>query len=259
MNKYFSILLFILLSGCNYYTVKPVFNTPEMTDKQPNDFYIKGKNIINNTGTTFKTELKEAKNDKEKRNRLLSQIILLSDTVCAQHKGNILANSAKLNVGLGTLTTIFTSLGATLKGESTKSALSAAASITNSTKSLVNEEVYYNTFAIAIVKAIDMARETKRSAIYSNMKEDTSKYGVIRGISDINEYHNSCSFMNGLKLVSESIDKRKPTKDQLKQKMEELKKLMPTTLNGNSTLSPESKKELESEFTNLFKQYSREF
>lgn len=225
MKKMFAMIsIMFLLSGCvgEYYTVNPILKSTDIYDTNQS-FYVKDKKIINTEGTSFKNAFHDAEQNQTARNKLLSRLILLSDEVCEEHKGNILGNSANINISLGGATTLFSSLATIVGAETTKTVFSAAATVTNAGRSLVNEEVYYNSFAIAIIKAIDKEREVARLHLKNEMNKNANQYTIVQGILDVNMYHNSCSFQNGLKIVSESVDKRKPSPMELREKIEFIK------------------------------------
>ncbi|GFM34642.1 hypothetical protein DSM101010T_30070 [Desulfovibrio subterraneus] len=152
---------------------------------------------------------------KQARNQILRSYIMLSDLRCEKHKGDILANAASLNVGFGTLTTILAGTATFAGGEGTKSVLAGTAAMANSERSLFNEEIYYNALAIAITRAIDLDRNSKRTALQQGMDKKTSEYSIDTGMMDALQYHNACSFMNGLKAISSAIEHRKLTKEEL--------------------------------------------
>ncbi len=214
----------VLISGCfgNYYVVNPVLESTGI-ESIDSDFFIRNEQRINTEGKAFQAALAAAKTNKAARNELLGKILLLSDQVCEQHKGEILGGAATVNVALGSATTIFSSIGTVIGAESAKAGLSAAAAITNSGRSLVNDEVYQHAFVISIVKAIEDDRERKRRVLYSSLDKEVTEYSIIHGLVDVNEYHHACSFLNGLKLVSESVGNRRATKAELREEVEYLK------------------------------------
>lgn len=225
MKLLMMVFILVFFNGCvgEYYTVNPIIESTKLKDINGTSFYVDGTKKINTEGTAFKRAFQEAQDDKNKRNELLNRFILLSDEVCEEHKGNILGNSANFNISLGGATTLFSSLATIVGAETTKTAFSAAATVTNAGRSLINEEVYYNSFAIAIIKAIDREREIERLNLKNEMDKNTSQYTIVQGILDVNVYHNSCSFQNGLKIVSESVDRRKPSAMEIREKIEFIK------------------------------------
>jgi hypothetical protein len=128
------------------------------------------------------------------RNALLEELITISDRSCASHQSVILANSNTWNVGTGALSSLFSAIGTVAEGESVKAGLAAGAALTNSTRSLVNEEVYAKALGTTIVRATMSAREKQLAAISNGMGEPLSKYSVKKGVRDIYNYHNRCSF-----------------------------------------------------------------
>lgn len=227
MKCWLAVLSILFLSGgCglgNYYAVDPMIESTKISNSEGQSFYVDGKKKIDTEGNAFKSAFTSSTTNPSVRNELLSRIILLSDELCEEHKGSILANSASVNVGLGSATTIFSSLATVVGGDAAKSGLSAASAITNSSRSIINDEIYYNSFAIAIIKAIDNDRESKKLTIKTGMNKSVIDYTITQGILDVNSYHNSCSFQNGLKIVSESVDRRKPTSIELREKIDYIK------------------------------------
>ncbi|MBW1650455.1 MAG: hypothetical protein JRJ44_07240 [Deltaproteobacteria bacterium] len=242
MKKLFILIpVLFLLTGCrkieNYYAIDSIVG---LTNDKNKSFYITidDDEKINTKGDAFKTAFKEATTDEKARDELLSKIILLSDNTCEKYKGKILSTSAAWNVGLGTTSTIFSGLATFVGGDLAKSSLSAGAAFTNSAKSLIKNEVYYNTFAIAIIKAIDRTREAKRLQIQNGMNQNATEYTITQGILDINSYHNLCSFQNGLKVVAESVDRRKLSAAELKEKV----KYIENQIKNNEKMNSDIKK-----------------
>nr|VFJ88597.1 MAG: hypothetical protein BECKH772A_GA0070896_1001012 [Candidatus Kentron sp. H]VFJ90696.1 MAG: hypothetical protein BECKH772B_GA0070898_1001112 [Candidatus Kentron sp. H]VFJ96859.1 MAG: hypothetical protein BECKH772C_GA0070978_1000912 [Candidatus Kentron sp. H] len=251
----FAVFIALSLPGCfgGYYVVDPVFQSAKIDDDPGGSLYVKGENKIDTQSDVFKAAYASAKNDEQSRNELLGKIILLSDEVCQTHKGDILGNAATVNVGLGGATTLFSSLGAVIGGETAKAGLSAAASVTNASRSLINEEVYFNAFAIAIIKAIDGERKVLRRRIRNGLEENVSEYSIEQGLLDVHAYHNACSLQNGLKVVSEAIDRRKPTTTELREKISFISDQIKANKNDRG-ISDNS--ELEEELQELQRQYS---
>lgn len=251
-----SVLAAVLLSGCaqmakmgEYYVVDPALSHPTLPDDKANEtMYDDKKKQINPASPAFKTAYDAAKTSKESRNELLSRIMLISDDLCEQHKGDILSTATNINVGFGTLTNVFSGLGTVVGGMTAKAALAASAGVSNATRSLVNDEVYLKAYAINIVKAIDIDRETKKQAITSQWDKEPNQYGIDRGIRDVQEYHYACSFSNGLKIISGALDRRTPSKDELLARIELLRAQFDTTSQMNiKALSDSDKEKINSE------------
>lgn len=146
------------------------------------------------------------------RNRLASFILISADRICEFHKSGIVRNQAALNMTLGSLTTVFSGVGAIAGAEAVKSVLAAAAGISNSTRSLVNEELYLKSFSAAITQAIGQSQDQKRASIKSGLSKPISEYSVDSMLIELIEYHNSCSFYQGLEQIMEALaEKRRNT------------------------------------------------
>ncbi len=163
-----------------------------------------------------------ARDDPDYRNRLQDYVERISDDVCNQHKGDILAVASSWNGGLGGLTTILGGLGAIFTGATTTRVLAGSAGITNAIRSDINENVFYNNFATAIVRQIDAQRKQKLLEIIPRRNSTTDDYSVDAALRDIAEYHNLCSFYEAVAALA--TDTRRPaTADELKGRIEALR------------------------------------
>ena len=156
------------------------------------------------------------------RNALISRILLLADDICLQHKANIQGNASALNLGFGTATTLFAGAGTLVTGPGAAT-LSALAAASNATRSLVNEEVYQKAFSASILLAIDSDRVSKKTPIIAGMKSPVADYPIEMAIQQINEYHHSCSFVNGIEVISKAVQQRPKTKAQIQSEIEYLR------------------------------------
>lgn len=172
----------LLLNGCGYlnfmkdsYVVDNMLNNEALPDKNGDSMYKKKQ--IDTDSIAFKNAYKEAKNDKSARNELLSRMILLSDQICEEHKGAVMATSASINIGLGFSTSLLTGLGTVLVNPAVKTALSAGATLTNASRSIINEEVYRNSYATNIIKAIEISRNEKLTNLKMQMEKNIAVPG----------------------------------------------------------------------------------
>ena len=155
-------------------------------------------------------------NKKEKdRNRLIFEIVSISDRVCSLHQAHIISNVNTWNVATGTLTNVFSALGTVLGGVTTKASLAAAATVSGSTRSLVNQEVYVEAMGTTIVRAISIAREREYAKIVKKSRGSIDDYSLSESLRDIQEYHRRCSFYYGVLEVSKALDQRKKTKAEI--------------------------------------------
>lgn len=257
MDKSDSIfILFILLTivGCSRiaetYRVDPVINRVP----KKGGYYINDGDTIDATNKEFKDRIRDIKNQ-EQRNDLMNEIISLSNNSCELHKAKIIANSNTWNIASGSLTSILSGLGTVVGGETTKAALSAGSAFSNSMRSLVNEEVYVESLATTIVRAIEIKRADKRTIIESRMKDlNISKYSIMDGLRDIEEYHQSCSFIVGILEVSKALENRKKNEGELINKIkllrDEIKKNKELVADYDSKIIMNKIEQLELELSN---------
>ncbi|GFD91024.1 hypothetical protein KUL152_32500 [Tenacibaculum sp. KUL152] len=203
------IVSFFLLSGCTtvpgYYEADPLFN--QQSDLLSTDVDIVDTNKLQQRVT--------AVTDKALRNALVEDLLTISDRVCARHQSSIIAGLNTWNVATGTLTSLLTALGTVTGGETAKAALSASASFTNSTRSLVNEEVYAKALGTTIVKATMSARDKQLAKINTGMSQPLDQYSVQSALRDVYNYQNRCSFYFGLVEITKALEQRKRSKAEI--------------------------------------------
>lgn len=218
-----SFLMIAGLSGCGHfaknYQANPVLESSDLlnvekTAVDPDKLKNKIK-AVKDAGENEKVAL---------RDELLQELIRISDNVCSLHEATIMSNANTWNVSTGTISGVFSALGTVVGGEATKAGLAAAATITNSTRELVNAEVYSNAFSFTIVRAIELSRTDYRGKMAAQKKDTMDAYSVQEGLIDVQEYHRRCSFYYGLLEVTKALDYRKPSKNEVAAKIEVLKK-----------------------------------
>ena len=245
------LVVFIGMSGCGFIAEK--YMVDPITNRKPEkaSYYINDGKTIDLTNEDFQKKIK-AVSTKQERNDILNEIKTLSDNECEIHKAFIISNSNTWNVGTGTLTNIFSGLGTFVGGEHAKSVLSAGAALSNSTRSLVNEEVYVKSLATSILSAINKKRETIYNTIKSNKELPLDKYSVWDGIEQLEMYHQSCSFANAITELSNALGNRKATKSEIESKI----LFLENAIKENGTLqSGYDPKPLMLEIETLQKQY----
>ena len=205
-----------LISGCGggIYTVDPVFTrSPDGTSSA---FYKKeGVNgslfskevVVDFESTEFKRQLNGARQTLSERNNLLLKLVVFSDQICTDHLGSIKGTSSTTNVGLGLFTSLFSGLASISAGTAAKT-YAATSTVTNSSRSLVNEEVYRQHFADAIIEKISESRKAKRNAVIAGLDAPLASYSIDRGITDLIEYHQQCSFYRGAASLLDAAKKR---------------------------------------------------
>lgn len=218
MNKLTTIaLLAFSLSGCGtvaeYYRVDPIMK--RNTSNSATTYYSKDGNSIDVTGTPFNTNI-DSITTKDGRNKFIRELMSVSDDVCELHKAGIISNSNTWNISSGTISNVLSGLGSVVGGDATKSALAAGAALSNSTRSLVNQEIYANSLATTIVRAIELKIKEAGSVIEQAMAtKDIADYPTWSAVYDVDEYHRRCSFIAGLIEVTKALDTRKESRSQL--------------------------------------------
>lgn len=136
------------------------------------------------------------------RNDAIYTLMTGSEQFCLIHRRSIYGRDASFNITAGTLTSLFAGISTVVTPTVTKSIFSALAMFTNSERSLVNEVVYKQMLVPAVDSKIVQTRDTKARAIAQHLKnDDLTTYPLSRAINDFMEFHNSCSFMEGLRLA----------------------------------------------------------
>lgn len=146
----------------------------------------------------------------EARNRLASILMKHSDDICVKEMGDVSAREAIANTALGTATSALSGLGAIVTGERIKSWLAGAAGFTNATRDHINAEVFRNILASALAKAVQNDRDARRKKIEGFFKTGKDKYSVDQMVADVNRYHQSCSFYNGLVMLVDAVNRASP-------------------------------------------------
>lgn len=209
MRILFVVSIVYYLSGCSsvagYYEADPLF-------KQQSDLLSEGEDIVNITKLQARVS---AATTVDLRNALIEDLLTISDRSCARHQASIIAGLNTWNVATGTLSSLLSAVGTVAGGESAKAALSAGASFTNSTRSLVNEEVYAKAIGTTIVRATMVAREKQVAEISNGMMKSLTAYPVKAGLRDVYNYQNRCSFYYGLIEITKAIDQRKRSKPEI--------------------------------------------
>ncbi|MGR5943763.1 hypothetical protein [Enterobacter sp. C4G1] len=158
--------------------------------------------IVSKTCANAGTAVDHEKTCQAQRNDAIYILMTGSEQVCLLHRRSIYGNDAMFNISTGTLTSLFAGVATVVTPTVSKSIFSALAMFSNSERSLVNEVVYKQMIVTAVDTKIQQTRGTKAVAIVQHLKTDTMKdYPLSRALNDFMAYHNSCSFMEGLRLA----------------------------------------------------------
>lgn len=211
------LLIVCVISGCSslagYYEADPLF-------KQQSDLLKDDEDIVD--VSKLQTRVTVATTP-ELRNALIQDLLTISDRSCARHQASIIAGLNTWNVATGSVSNLLSAVGTVAGGESAKAALSAGASFTNSSRSLVNEEVYAKAIGTTIVRATMVAREKQAAVISKGMQSSLSEYPVKEGLRDVYNYQNKCSFYYGLVEITKAIDQRQRSRPEILDLMSLLK------------------------------------
>ena len=162
-------------------------------------------------GECFGVDAPESFACEQKRNMVIGDLVAFSDELCEQHMKTIFGNEAAFNIATGTLTNVFSGAATVVGGAVAKSALSAAAFLSNSERSLVNETIYKSVLVPAVARKIEAIRTEKRDKIRGELERSHNAYPIHIALLDVIEYHRSCSFMLGLQRALEEGTRASPT------------------------------------------------
>lgn len=124
-----------------------------------------------------------------------------SDKICTVHLSKIFGNRAVTNATLGIVAS-GTGIAGSLVTGTAANALSGSAGFITADRSILNEEIYRNYVAEAIIKEIIDNRKTLKANIYADIEKGAASTSPITGpqgvLQRVLEYHNACSFYAGL-------------------------------------------------------------
>lgn len=203
----------------------------------------------------------------------LNYLISRSNEICSIHKSHIFGDRAVFNTITGTLA-LGAGIAGTMTGTGAAHLLSGTAGFLTGGQALVDKEIYRNLVTQAILLKIDNNRsDFLKSPKLAYLNEDTSNYqctsngectegtnsmrkiGYAKVRNDAVEYHNLCSFYDGLKSLfndaggsnkTETVNAVLVNQFEAKRKLvqSEIEKIK-NELNETGT-SPEDKTKLES-------------
>ena len=209
MKILFLLPISISLLGCSsisgFYEADPLFR--QQSDLLNDEEYIVDLNKLQARVNSATTE--------NLRNDLIEDLLTISDSSCARHQASVIAGLNTWNVTTGSLSSLLSAIGTVTGGETTKAALAAGAGFVNSSRSLVNEEVYAKAIGTTIVRATMAAREKQNAEISTGMNKPLADYPVKEALRDVYNYQNKCSFYYGLVEITKAIEQRKRSKPEI--------------------------------------------
>lgn len=219
------IISVVLITGCS--TIAENYRTnPILTRSVKNGeetYYSNKGEAININSAAFLKKINSIGEDKKHRNQFIRELMDLSDNVCELHEATIISNSNTWNIATGSISNILSGFGSVVGGEATKSALSAGAALSNSTRSLINEEIYTNALATTIVRAIRVKRNEAKISILKNLGESAKNYPTWSAIYDVAEYHRRCSFISGMVEITKALENRKESTEEINYRIQLLR------------------------------------
>jgi hypothetical protein len=150
------------------------------------------------------------------RDNLANILIGRANAICSVELGRLTANEGTTNTALSMIDTLFSTAATIVSGEQAKSILAGTAGAANAGRATVNANVYRNKLSDAISGAIKNERTKQLQAINDKIAtKSVSEYGVDQMIREVDEYHQTCSFFNGLDLVNKAVSETKPPENTL--------------------------------------------
>jgi len=157
------------------------------------------------------------------RNLLQDEVLMRSEEMCRKHISDVGATNSVVNADLGLVTLLGSTLGAVVTGDTFQRVFSATASVSAGTQAIISREIYRDYVAPAISKAIIAEREKKLIEIRLEQAKNLADYTPAHAIRDAIDYHESCSFSNGLILLTTAAEKRAlPSQDQVRKQITDL-------------------------------------
>lgn len=147
-----------------------------------------------------------AVDSQRERNRLTALLLKHSDDVCVEELGQLTANEATVNASLNILATAATTTANIVTGAQAQEILTGVGTFATASRSHLNSNVYRNTVAYAISRAITIERKRLRDSLEAHYGDSENQFTVDEAIRAANEYHGVCSFYKGLELVLASVE-----------------------------------------------------
>lgn len=226
--------------------INDIYDDSDASTKKAQQDYLYNKMCENNNGKFIIT--------KGGARNCLNYLISKSNEICELHKSHIYGDRTVTNTILGTLA-LGAGIAGTMTGAGAAHFLAGSAGFLTGSQALMDKEIYRNFVFHAILVKIDANRSKflkSPGLAYLNENKDDSKTGYAKVRNDAVEYHNLCSFYDGLKslmdeagvskteLASPLLVERTKLKKQFVEN--EIKKLE-AKLNDSNT-KPEEKKKI---------------
>jgi hypothetical protein len=178
---------------------------------------------------------------KNQRNASIAGLMVISDEMCVAHVKTIYGNETAYNLTFGSLTNLFAGAAIVAGTQGAKTLFSGIALFSNAERSLINETVYKTMLVTSISKKIREGRLEQRNSMIKRMRENTiTDYTMNEAVSNVMEYHNTCTFMFGLEKALEEgnqngTELKKIAMERQLQKLTMEQRLLQTEYGGDKT------------------------
>lgn len=146
-------------------------------------------------------DITSIKDNKAMLRECAAYLEVASDKICTVHLSKIFGNRAVTNATLGIVASGAGIAGGLVSGTAAN-ALSGSSGFLTADRSILNEEIYRNYVAEAIIKEIIDNRNNLKNSILADIVAGPDSASAILGpqelLQRVLEYHNNCSFYAGL-------------------------------------------------------------
>ena len=212
-HSIFFIIFIIFISGCAY--KKPLIKLETKQTMSDVEYKLILQRFrehyfpLKNKKLTYPEDI-----DKEKRNQILNDLLILSDLRYKRWKNKIKYSSDIPNsivdvlaIGLSATATLTTGDLSQIFAGSTTALLGMQES--------VNKRLLANQTLETIIQAIELERLKKRQEIFINLDKEADKYSLSAGVRDINYYDMLVSIPNGLNFIAKKIGSEKVKEEEI--------------------------------------------
>ncbi|MDW3098138.1 MAG: hypothetical protein R8J41_08585 [Alphaproteobacteria bacterium] len=152
-----------------------------------------------------KTAYEEAQADPIARNLLQDELIRRSNRFCAVFKDRIYLLDSSIGFSLQSLAGATAIASTVVGGKSGAEILSATAGTLTGTNAIFDSEFLQNQFTGALVAQINKDRTEWLKKIRASQSRNQNAYTVAQAITEVQEYHYSCTIISALSGLQDSI------------------------------------------------------
>ena len=136
---------------------------------------------------------------KAARNSIANSVVWASNANCLVYLQYLRGNQVLDRALSGSLATIFSAAATAYTPRSTKSALSALATISTGVGTTIDTSAFAQQTLDVLAGAIEADRDTYRAGDFAtDMAKDYASFGLSAALTDAEIYHNKCEVMEGL-------------------------------------------------------------